>query len=339
MRRLVWLQLLFGWLPIWALFATLIFTSHPDVEPPAAALISLRMIVAAALLGLVVERLMQRVPWPREFQFRFIAIHIAGAAAYSMAWVLLNSAIESAIRGRAVLVVGVGVPSFLAVGVWLYITVAGVVYATQATERAARAEAHAARAQLAALRGQLNPHFLFNALHTVVQLIPRSPQQASQSAEQLAGLLRTTIEEDRDLIPVHEELAFIQRYLELERVRFGNRLRVSFDIADTAREALIPSFALQTLVENAVRHGVEPKIDPTDLFITGSVDGGTLHVAVRDTGSGATAQGVQGSVGTGLRRLRERLAALHGSQARLDVAAEAAGGFSASLAIPQSGDE
>src|SRR4026208_1160253 len=99
--------------------------------------------------------------------------------------------------------------------------VSGVVYASEATERASKAEAIAARSQLAALRAQLNPHFLFNALHTVVQLMPVDPKGASRAAEQLAGLLRVTLEQDRDLVLLAEEWSFVEKYLELESLRFG----------------------------------------------------------------------------------------------------------------------
>ena len=223
---------------------------------------------------------------------------------------------------------------YLILGVWLYVMVAGVSYTAIATERAARAEANAARSQLAALRSQLNPHFLFNALHTVVQLIPREPRRAAQAAEQLAGLLRGTIEEDRDLVPLAEEWAFVERYLELERLRFGDRLRVHVEMTDGARATLIPLFAVQTLVENAVRHGAAPKVEPTDLFIRAGTENGTLVVTVRDSGDGASTAQMEGS-GTGLKRLRERLAVLYGDAAQLDVANEPSGGFLASLVIPR----
>ncbi len=335
-RRVVWLQLLIGWLPVWALFTAIIVSVHLGVPLHAAALISFRMIVAGAVLGLVVQRWTERLPWPRSVRPTFVLKHIALAALYSVTWVGLNSAIESVLRGAAVLAVGNGIVPFLVVGIWLYVMIAGVSYSTLATERAARAEGNAARSQLAALRSQLQPHFLFNALHAVVQLIPREPARAAQAAEQLAGLLRWTIEEDRDVVPASEEWTFVEQYLALERLRFGERLHVRVDIEAAAGQAMIPLFALQTLVENAVRHGAAPRIDPTEISITGRSTKQASTFTVHDSGGGATAEQLEVTTGTGLRRLRDRLRVLYGSDARLDVAngSEGSGGFSATLVIP-----
>jgi signal transduction histidine kinase len=334
-RAWVWLHLLIGWLPVWALFTTLIVTAHPDTHFAGASLIALRMMVAAAALGFLVQRLTERLPWPHPFRVRFLALHAVAGGLYAVAWLLLNSAIESLLRGQVIIIVGYGIGPFLVLGVWLYVMVAGVSYATQAAERTARAEANAARSRLAALRAQLHPHFLFNALHTVVQLIPREPRRAAQAAEELAGLLRTTIEEDRDLVSLAEERAFVERYLAIERLRFGERLRVRTDIPSDTEDVLVPAFALQTLVENAVRHGAAPQIEPTEITVTARVVAGVLTLTVHDTGAGATPDAVAHSAGTGLRRLRDRLASLYDSRARLDAAAGPGGGFSATLVVPK----
>jgi hypothetical protein len=334
-RAWVWLHLLIGWLPVWALFTTLLVTAHPEVTLAGASLIALRMMVAAAAVGFLVQRLTERLPWPHPFRVRFLAIHAVAAGLYAVAWLLLNSVIESLLRGQVMIIVGYGIGPFLVLGVWLYVMVAGVSYATQAAERTARAEANAARSRLAALRAQLHPHFLFNALHTVVQLMPREPRRAAQAAEELAGLLRTTIEEDRDLVSLAEERVFVDRYLAIEHLRFGERLRIRMDIPTDTEGVLVPSFALQTLVENAVRHGAAPQIAPTDIAVTARVAAGVLTLTVHDTGAGATADAVAHSTGTGLRRLRDRLASLYDSRARLDASASPEGGFTATLVIPQ----
>lgn len=335
LRPWIWLQLLIGWLPVWALFVTLLLTGHPDIRFIGAAHVALRMMVAAAALGLAVQRLTERLPWPYPFRSGFVGLHLVAAGLYAFAWLVLNSLMESLYRRQLVLVVGYGVGPYLVLGVWLYVMIAGVSYATQATERAARAEALAARSRLAALRAQLNPHFLFNALHTVVHLIPREPRRAAQATEQIAALLRTSIDEDRDLVSLAEERAFVERYLDLERLRFGDRLAVRVDIPEAAQAALVPCFALLTLVENAVRHGAAPRVEPTEIEVAATAGEDRLTLTVRDTGAGASAEQLGSGEGTGLRRLRDRLAALYDGRARLDLASGPAGGFTATLSLPR----
>jgi hypothetical protein len=348
-RSLVWLQIIIGWLPIWALYTVLITAVHTGTRAHEAALIAFRMVVAAAILGIGVQRLTERYPWPHPFRISFVALHTVGAAVYSVAFLLLNSVIESLIRqspfitilhgegARAGVVFVSGVPgavAFMMSGVWMYVMITGVSYATRATERAARAEAEASRAQLSALRSQLNPHFLFNALHTIVQLIPREPSRAAEAAEQLGGLLRDTIEEDRDLVSLAEERAFVERYLAVQRLRFGDRLQVRIDVTPEADDALVPSFALLTLVENAVRHGAEPNVDATEIAIRGSTTRDALVLTVEDSGVGR-ADVVASANGTGLKRLQERLVALYDSRARLETSPREPRGFAASITIPR----
>jgi two-component system, LytTR family, sensor kinase len=329
-RRIVWLQLLIGWLPLWALFAAIIHAAH-HTSLAGASHIALRMILAAAALGFLVLKFAERFAWPSPVTPGFVATHFAAALLYSASWIALNSLIESAIRGRLVLVVGVGVLSSFMLGIWLYVMIAGVSYTSLATERAAKAEAAAAKAQLAALRSQLHPHFLFNALHTVVHLIPREPARAADAAEKLAGLLRTAVEEERDLVTVAEEFAFVSQYLDIERIRFGDRLRVEDRLAEGTRDALIPAFSLQTLVENAVRHAVAPRVDATAVNIDTRFKDGMLEVVVRDTGGGNVPESTNG---TGLKRLRERLDVLYSGRSTLDVRSNG-DGVVATMRIPQ----
>ena len=283
---------------------------------------------------MLVHRLVARLPWPHPFRLRFAAIHLLGAVAFAAAWVTVNVLADHLLPPRGLIRVQYPLAPYLILGVWLYVMVAGVAYAAQATARAARAETLAARAQLAALRAQLHPHFLFNALHAVVHLIPREPRRAAQAAEQLGDLLRATIDRDHDLVPLAEERAFVERYLDLERLRFGDRLQVTLDVEPAAEQALVPAFALLTLVENAVRHGAAPRVEATALAVTVRQSATTLTVVVHDTGPGASPEQLTGRPGGGLGRLRDQLGVLYGSRARLELAG-GGDGFTATLVLPR----
>ena len=335
-RKWTWLQLAMGWLPVWALYTALVAFQH-GIGALHAAGMALNAVLPAAILGLVVLRITRHLPWPRPFRPSFLAVHVTAALAYALAWIACLSLMESLLRGRLAFVVGPGLLPFLVLGIWLYAMVAGVSYATEASERAALAEAEAARAELEALRAQLQPHFVFNALHSVVQLIPDQPERAAQAAEEVAHLLRATIEENRDLVTLADEWAFVERYVSLEGLRFGDRLRVEADLGDGTAEAVLPSFALQTLVENAIRHGAAPRAEPTTVSLRASTEGGVLTLVVRDDGAGASNEGLARGSGSGLTRLRARLRALYGEAAGLSVVAGERG-VTATLRVPQAED-
>ena len=299
-------------------------------------------IAARMLLGLAVAylayRFIRRLPWPRPFRFRFLLIHLAAAPAGGLVWLVLTTVAVVLITGRPLVATIRDHPvDFLAIGSTVYGVIATVTYLDDAAARAARAEAAVAQTQLATLRAQLQPHFLFNALHTVVQLIPVDPGRAMEAAECVAALLRTALDEERDAVSLGEEWAFVSRYLELEGIRFGDRLRVSADIDPELLDARVPTFALQTLVENAVRHGAAPRVAPTDIVVTATGTRAELALSVRNTGDAGAAHQADGGTGTGLRRLRERLEVLHGNAARLTYGPLPGGGFEAVLVLPREG--
>jgi LytS/YehU family sensor histidine kinase len=172
-------------------------------------------------------------------------------------------------------------------------------------------------------------------LHTVVQLIPEDPKRATRAAEELSEILRSTLAEQRDVIPFAQEWTFVQRYLAIESLRFGERLRIRDEIEAPALSAQTPAFALQTLVENAVRHAAAPRVEATELKISAHCNGDDLIVAVIDDGNGVSVDEIGRGNGTGLKRLRERLAHLCGSAARLDLHSAPGQGFHATLHLPQ----
>ncbi|MGA9335009.1 MAG: histidine kinase, partial [Rudaea sp.] len=229
-RAWMWGQLIVAWLPMWMLFTAMIVIMHGNSVGDAL-VASGRMIAPGAVLGIFVYKLAAQLPWPHPFRFTFIGLHALTAAVYATLWYACICAIDALVTGHFTSNVGPGYKPFLVTGVWLYVVIASSAYATLEAQRAAQLEMHAARMQLDALRTQLHPHFLFNALHTVVQLIPHDPRAAVGAAEQLAGALRIVTEEDRDLLTLAEEWEFVQRYLAIERIRFGERLQLNVTLA------------------------------------------------------------------------------------------------------------
>jgi sensor histidine kinase YesM len=221
-------------------------------------------------------------------------------------------------------------------GTWLYLVVAGLSYAIRAqrrvrTQEAAAAEAHllAQQAQLAALRAQVNPHFLFNALHSVGALVASDPSRADEALERLGDLLRYTLGTEEE-VPFAHEWKFTEDYLAFERLRLGDRLKVDARAEPESLEVLVPPLILQPLVENAVRHGIAGRPRGGRVELRARVDGERLVLRVTDDGPGADGAGHDG---VGLASVRRRLDLRYGSRATLTVDALAAG-FAVSIGMP-----
>lgn len=199
---------------------------------------------------------------------------------------------------------------------------------------AARMGEDLAQAQLRALQAQLNPHFLFNALNSIVTLIGRDPAMAQQLVVRLADLLRATLRAgDGQVIPLAQELEFTRRYLDIELVRFADRLRVEWP-SGVVPAAMVPAFALQPLVENALLHGIARQTGAGMVSISTSREENHLVLRVTDTGPGLSADTTSSGAGTGLLNLRARLSRLYGEDAVLRVQDGATGGVEAVLRLP-----
>ena len=201
--------------------------------------------------------------------------------------------------------------------------------------RAARLSSDLAQAQLSALRSQLHPHFLFNALNAVVALVGEDPPAARRVTVRLAELLRATLAAtERSSLPLREELALTGRYLEIERVRFGERLRVQWHVDEALLELPVPSFVLQPLVENALVHAIAPRAAGGRVEISARRDGDALQLTVRDDGPGPTGSPSTRGNGLALRNLRDRLDRLYDGGASLTLSASARGGAEVVVRIP-----
>lgn len=193
-------------------------------------------------------------------------------------------------------------------------------------------EAQLATARLDALRMQLNPHFLFNTLHAVSALVERDPSGVRKMIARLSELLRHTLDTPAAKeVPLGEELAFLQRYLDIMAVRFQGKLRVTQAIDDEARDVPVPNFILQPLVENALEHGVSRATGEAEIEIRARRDGDQLVVTIHDSGPGldAAAEG-----GVGLANTRARLQALYGDAGSVTLRTEAEGGAAAEIRAP-----
>ncbi|MEP6764267.1 MAG: histidine kinase [Gemmatimonadaceae bacterium] len=202
-------------------------------------------------------------------------------------------------------------------------------------------ETQLALAQFHALRAQLHPHFLFNALNAVSSLIHTDPQRADRMLARVSELLRIAIDTAaQPEIPLRDEIEFARRYLEVERMRYGDRLDVRIDVAGDTGSAMVPNMLLQPLVENAVRHGVAPHAKPGCVDVHVERHGEQLTIVVRDTGTGFDTdeaslhsdERANGS-GVGLSTTRARLEKLYGANQRLDFVS-VTGGFEARVTLP-----
>src|SRR5215813_9908659 len=212
-------------------------------------------------------------------------------------------------------------------GVAVYLCVVGVEHAVRYFVEARERDAQLARlseqlsnARFATLQAQVNTHFLFNTLNTIAVFVRDNDRQAAvRIVEQLSEVLRTTLSSHRlNEVPLGEELELVRQYVAIEEARFSDRLRPEFDIDSSLLAAATPCFALQHLVENAIRHGIAKRPDAGRLIITARRDGATLELSVIDDGVGIDAEIVMPQ-GHGVENTRERLQALYGERASLAI--------------------
>lgn len=221
------------------------------------------------------------------------------------------------------------------VNVALFHLVSSRRHEVQQAQELAHALSAAQHAQLAALRYQLNPHFLFNTLNAIsAMIVTRRNEEAELMTDKLSSFLRASLASDpTELVPLDQELTLMEDYLEIESIRFGERLHVEIDCASDACHVPIPSFLLQPLVENAIKYGVAPSLEPVNIRVTGRREGEELVVTVEDDGRATGIAVKTGSAGVGLQNVRQRLWALYGELAML-TAGSRGEGFAATIRLP-----
>jgi signal transduction histidine kinase len=221
---------------------------------------------------------------------------------------------------------------------WMIIGVAhALIYAEREARRRQQAQAleiQLAQARLHALAGQLNPHFLFNALNSIAEVVHRDAEAADGMLTSLGELLRASLDSDRaQEVTLAEEIAFLEHYVGIERVRLGPRLRFDCQVAVEALGARVPHLLLQPLVENAIRHAVAPRPAPGRVSVRANCRGGRLLLEVQDDGDGGS-DPVAAGTGIGLRSTKARLQGLYGADHAFELSRLPEGGMLARVDVP-----
>lgn len=208
----------------------------------------------------------------------------------------------------------------------------GVIHAIEYYRESRERELEATRLTLENLRAQLQPHFLFNTLQSISTLIHRDQTAADRMLTDLSDLLRLSLRSTASQeVPLREELAFLDRYLDIMRVRFGDRLSIAVEAPDDVRDALVPSLVLQPIVENAITHGMADRPDIGRVAVRARRHGTTLWLEVSDDGPGLSAPAGDGN-GIGLANTRERIHRLYGDAGAVDLLTDH--GLTVRIAIP-----
>src|SRR6185295_3449480 len=199
----------------------------------------------------------------------------------------------------------------------------------------------ATEAELRALRAQINPHFLFNALTTIGYLIQTSPGRALDTLLRLTALLRAVLRSESEFTTLGREIELVESYLDIERARFEDRLRVRLDVPAALRSLRVPPLLLQPIVENAVKHGIAPERRGGEVTVTAQLErddrsGLVLVLAVHDSGTGASLEDLQRGrdLGLGLTNIERRLACHYGEAARLSIASAPGAGTTVEIHMP-----
>lgn len=225
----------------------------------------------------------------------------------------------------------------------VYMLILTVTYLVDARDRIARQVTEAARlseelskAQLAALRTQLEPHFMYNTLNAIAGLVRdrRNETAVSMIVGLSEFLRRASADSQRAQVTLSEEVEYLQRYLDIQALRFGERLRVNLDIADGLRHAKVPNLLLQPLVENAIKHGISKRVSGGTIRVTGTGRDGRLCLSVSNDGP-CTQEDLDATrTGVGLRNIRTRLQILHGDQSDLVLRRDGADGVEVLVTLP-----
>ncbi|HZR25189.1 MAG TPA: histidine kinase [Vicinamibacterales bacterium] len=339
MRQLrIWLGVFTGWTALALFFAVSSSLTYRSTGRPGNWALSIERSLLEwwlwALLTPVVVWLARRFSFSRRRWMRALVVHVAAGIVIAVVKTQGDRAGFAWLTGmKPYLLVSTVALQF---SIYLAIVAAahGLVYYERSRERDHLA-ARLADARLQLLSMQLQPHFLFNTLNTIAELVHDDPDGADRMIASLSDLLRKTLElGPAQEIPLGAELELLERYLDIQRARFGDRLRVGMTVGDDARAAAVPVLLLQPIVENAIRHGLAEHIAAGRIHIDAHRQGDRLVITVEDDGPGLPAAAAPHKERVGLGNTRARLEALYGTDHRLELTNAVTRGARVSLEIP-----
>jgi two-component system, LytTR family, sensor histidine kinase AlgZ len=342
-RRRLNLYLL-AWNPI-ALLLALVLALGSGLSWLQSVVLAIPLALVYAFVCLSGWYISREVPRSPADLFRLLGAHTAAAGLSSALWLALGRGFSIGLESASPLFTGLVTgllrqwPLLFVVGVLLYLLASAVQYTVLATDasraaerRALELQVHAREAELRALRAQIDPHFLFNSLHSISALTTSNPQGARRMALLLGDFLRDSLRVGgRDRIPLGEELRLLRQFLDIEHVRFGDRLRVRWEVAEDTAACELPPLLLQPLVENAVTHGIAHLLDGGEVVVRAGRRGGRLYIGIENPCDPDRPR--RGGAGVGLENVRRRLDTAFGSDAAAR-SAEQGGGFSVELVMP-----
>ncbi|HEX8285439.1 MAG TPA: histidine kinase [Pyrinomonadaceae bacterium] len=350
-----WARLAFVW-GVWALVG-LFFSSQvyfysygtaKQVRWPHALAWQMSAVVINALSTPLVLRLARRYRVERQTWRRSLPLHLLAGAAVAAVCTTYHIVLDFAFAGKLGTLMPAELPRIVFVNIdknlLVYAIIVVVSHAIDYYQRYREGELRASQAQLQALKMQLHPHFLFNALHSISALVHTDPEAADKMIARLGDFLRLTLESSAaQVVPLRQEIEFLNCYLEIERIRFRDRLTTRIDVDPQVLDCRVPNLILQPIVENAIRHGVSQRTAPGHVEVRAERAGSSLRLEVRDNGRGlpegatpAAAPGTKGG-GVGLANTRARLQRLYGAAYSFELANAPAGGAVVTLEIPLQG--
>src|SRR5215213_868145 len=348
MNRQRWMRLAFillVWVLVGLFFSSQIyfyFLGTPkQMSLPSALAWQMTAVVIFALSTPLVLMLARRYRVERQTWRRAVPVHLLAGTCVCAVWSAFHIVLDHYFSGTLANLKWAYLPRIIFFNIdrelFVYWIIVVISHAADYYQRYREGELRASQAQLQALKMQLHPHFLFNALHSISALVHSDPEAADKMIARLGDFLRLTLDTAAaQEVPLRQEIEFLNCYLEIERIRFRDRLTTRLDVDPQALECRVPNLILQPIVENAIRHGVAPRSAPGRVEIHAERRGGALRLQVKDNGRGiqeAAACSTKGG-GVGLSNTRARLQQLYGGAFVFEIENDPAGGAVVTLEIP-----